>query len=288
MPGQGAFAPGGVQQVPADPSPRQHRHDLHDPRANAALVTAPGRVQGQQHSFRDSMRIRRPILSSQVLLDRNRPQPLQVSPVPQVLSGDHRRGLSQRQRQIPQLGRHCGGSLVIRQAGPPVQKRKRLLGAEHVHRDADPQARHRLPGADDQHPGRADGRNKRLQQVRIFRVVEHQQAAVPVGLQPVRTIRLTSAASRGKLPSDSPAASAIAARPASRLPVSAALTHATSRQPVSQLGPRIRRRQMGLACSPPPRQHAYRRPPITGPVKLPHQVRPGLETGWLLGDIAHH
>ena len=73
-----------------------------------------------------------------------RPQPLQVRPVPQVLPGDHRRGLSQRQRQMPQLGGHRRGSGVIRQAGPPGQERQRLLGTEHVHRDAGPQVRHRL------------------------------------------------------------------------------------------------------------------------------------------------
>ena len=94
MSSEDTCSPGGVQHLPADSTPRQYRHHLHDPGAHAALVTRPDRVQGQQHCFRDAVRVRRAVLPHQVLVDRQRPQPLQVSTVPPVLPGDHRRGLS--------------------------------------------------------------------------------------------------------------------------------------------------------------------------------------------------
>ena len=116
--GQHARLPGGVQQVPADPGRRQHAHHLQHPGTHPGLVTRPDRLQGQQHRLGHPMRVRLPRLPGQVLRHRQRPQPLQVRPVRQVLPGDHRRGLGQRQRQEPQLGGHRPGPRRIGQAGP--------------------------------------------------------------------------------------------------------------------------------------------------------------------------
>jgi len=46
---QGARLTGLVQQLPADPGRRQHRHQLHHPRTHPALVPGPDRGQGQKH-----------------------------------------------------------------------------------------------------------------------------------------------------------------------------------------------------------------------------------------------
>ena len=66
-----------------------------------------------------------------------------------MLSGDHRRRLSHRKRQMPQLGGHRGCSLFTVLAGAPGQDHERLVRRVHAHRDAGPQIRHRLPGTGD-------------------------------------------------------------------------------------------------------------------------------------------
>ena len=90
----------------------------------------------------------------QQLVHRLVPQPLQVGRIVQVLGGDHRGGLRQRQRQPAQLGRQQPGARGVGGAGPVGQERQRLLLGEHVHRHARAQVRHRLLVAGDQHPGR--------------------------------------------------------------------------------------------------------------------------------------
>ena len=125
------------------------------------------------------------VLPDQMILGRQRPQLRQVRRVTHVLLGDHRRGLIQRQRQIPQLDGHGQGAVLVGQAGPPVQQGQRLLGAERVDRDTCPELRRRLPGHGDQYPGLPGRRDERPQQTRILHVIEHQQATAPVGLQPV-------------------------------------------------------------------------------------------------------
>ncbi len=86
-----------------------------------------------------------PVLPVPGILDGQRPQLRQVRRVPQVLPGDHRRSLIQRQRQVPQFGGHRGGAGFVGQARPPVQQGQRLLRAEHVYRDTCPQLGRRLP-----------------------------------------------------------------------------------------------------------------------------------------------
>ena len=182
--GQDTRRPGGMQEFPADPGPRQHRHDLHHPGRYARIIGRPDRLQGQQNRLRHVRRVRLRLLLDQVLPDRHRPQPFEVLPVSEAPVGDYRRGLSQRQRQAPQLGGYLGGSLFIRQAGPPVQERQRLIGTEHAHRDAGSQVCRRRPGRNDEHLGCTTARNYRPQHVKIFCVVEYQQATVSVGLEP--------------------------------------------------------------------------------------------------------
>ena len=102
-----------------------------------------------------------------------------------ALPSDHWRSQSQRQRQMPQHGTHRSRPRLIVQAGPPGQKRQRLIGTEHVHRDGGRQIGCWLPGAGDQNLGRTVDRNKRPQHLRVCHIVENQQATVPVGLQQV-------------------------------------------------------------------------------------------------------
>ena len=112
-----------------------------------------------------------------------------------MLGGDHRRGLRQRQRQIPQLGRHHTSASRIREAGPLGKERQRLVLGEYVHRHARTQVRHRQMVAGDDHPGRPGRGDERLYQLGIRGVIEHHKAAVPVDLQPTphrpgRTLRI--------------------------------------------------------------------------------------------------
>ena len=202
-----------------------------------------------------------------------------------MLPGDHRCGLSQRQRQEPQLGGHRGGSRGIGQACPPGQERQRLFLGEHVYRDDGPQVRHRWPVSGDQHLGRAAGRNKRPQHIGVCRVIEHEQAAVPVCLQPVPYRPPGSLASRPVPPSDSPAASATAARPASRFPVSRGTDPGHQPPALRHPSPRIRRRQLRLAHTRHPEDRTH---PGIDPLQLRQQIGPRLETRRLSRDIAHH
>ena len=226
-----------------------------------------------------------PSSPDQVILDRQRPQLRQVRRVPQVLPGDHRRGLIQRQRQMPQFGGHRRGAGLVGQAGPPVQQGQCLLGAEHVYRDTCAQLRHRLPGHGDQHPGRADGRNERPQQTKVLRVIENQQATAPVSLQPMpeRLPRVSRALPgtairqrRGFGHRGQPRQQALAVpsvEPRDQPPA--------ARQP----RPRVRSRQLGLSHSPGAREHHRR--PLAGPVQLRQQGAPGQETGPLSRDITY-
>ena len=85
------------------------------------------RVQRQQHRRRQPMRIPVGPGPQQQLIHRLGPQPRQVRGVVQVLGGDHRRGLGQRQRQPAQLGRQQPGARRVGRAGPAGQERQRLL-----------------------------------------------------------------------------------------------------------------------------------------------------------------
>ena len=91
---------------------------LHMPVRSDALTAC----KRQQHRRGHAALVRLRLILGQVLLDRQRPQPVQVRPVRQALPGHHRRGMSQRQRQVPQFGRYRGGSLGIGQAGPAVKE----------------------------------------------------------------------------------------------------------------------------------------------------------------------
>ena len=283
---QRARLPGSTQQVAADHGRRQHGHGLHHSSGHADRVGSPRGLQGQQHRFGHARRVRQllPVLPpDQVIPDRQRPQLGQVRRVPQVLPGDHRRCLVQGQRQIPQFGSHRRGAGFIGQTGPPDQQGLCLLGAEHVYLDGFPQLRDRLPGHADQYPGRASRRDERPQQTGILRVIEHQQAAASVSLQPApdrlawvnRAMQGTAIRqSRGFGHRGQPRQQSLAVPsvdPCDQPPA--------ARQP----GPRVRGRQLGLAHSPGTREH-YRRS-LSGPIQSGQQSGPGLETGPLPRDI---
>ena len=131
------------------------------------------------------MRVPLAVVSGQGYLGRHRLQPVQIPRIPIALPSDQRRSQRQRQRQVPQHGRHLSRPRLIVQAGPSAQKRQRLIGTEHVRHDRGRQVRGRVPGADDQNLRRTVGRDKRRQRLRVGHIVEHQQATVAVGLQQV-------------------------------------------------------------------------------------------------------
>jgi hypothetical protein len=205
-----------------------------------------------------------------------------------VLTGDHRRGLRQSQRKKPQFGGYRPGALRISRAGPLSQEGQRLQFGEHIHRHGRAQIRYRPLVARDDHPGRPGCGEERLQHRRVGGVVEHQQAALPVDLQPVPH------------------------RPARRLHVPLARIQATSgghgaqgrQNPAQVLGvdPRhqpppllqpvsgVRRCQVRLthAAHPGHRVHHHNPGARPGRVQRGQQVGPGLEPGRLLRDLPDH
>ena len=106
--------PGSMQHRPRHPGRRQHRDQVHHRAAHPGTVPGPDRVQRQQHRRRQPMRIPARAHRQQQLLHRLGPQPRQVRGVVQVLGGDHRRGLRQRQRQPTQLARQPPGPGGVR------------------------------------------------------------------------------------------------------------------------------------------------------------------------------
>ena len=121
------------------------------------------------------------------------------------------------------------------QPGPLGQERRRLVGAEPVHRDETPQARGPLPVTGDQYPGCSACRNQRPQGLRGL---THHRTPADSGhhqFSAIRTAAPVSVMPCPQLLSASPVASATAASPVSRLAVSAPLTQATSRQPAASL-----------------------------------------------------
>ena len=188
---------------------------------------------------------------------------------------------------MPQHGSHRSRPRLIVQAGPPGQKRQRLIGTEHVHRDGGRQIRCRLPGAGDQNLGRTVGRNKRPQRLRVCHIVENQQATVPVGLQqvPHRLARI------GDIPPGTAIGQSrgLSHRSQSRLQATGFRGVDPGHQPpaVRQLRPRVCGRQLRSAGAQQPGRRVNHQYPGLSPVQLCQQVGPGLETRRLQRDITH-
>ena len=221
-------------------------------------------------------------------LGRHRLQPVQVPRIPMALPSDQRRSQRQRQRQVPQHGRHLGRPRLIVQAGPSGQERQRLIGTEHVRRDSGRQVRCRVPGADDQNLRRTVGRDKRRQRLRVGRIVEHQQATVAVGLQqvPHRLARI----------GDSPPGTVLGQshglghRGQSGLQATGVRGVDPGHQPPAgrQLRPRVRGRQL---CRPPalqPGRRVNHRYASTSAVQPREHAGPRLEARRLQRDITDH
>ena len=119
-----------------NPGLRQPCHDLHYPGAYARPVGRADRLQGQQHRPRQAERVRLSIVPHQGNVGRYRLQPVQIPRIPTALLARHyRRSQRQRQRQVPQRGSNLSRSSLIVEASSPSQERRRLIGAEHIHRD---------------------------------------------------------------------------------------------------------------------------------------------------------
>ena len=184
--GQHACPSGGIQQLAADSGRRQHGHDLHDPGAHARPVGRPHRLQGQQHRPREAGRVRPPVVSGQGHVGRRRLQPVQIPRVPGALPGDQRR--SQRQRPAADAPARQLPQPLPTSSSRPVRPARNAAASAGLNASM----RRACPGWPPTcHvlviSTRADavGRNDGIQDLRVRHIIEDQQAAVPVGLQPV-------------------------------------------------------------------------------------------------------
>ena len=98
-----ALLPGGIQQRPGNPGGRQQRDHIDQPAAQAVWSPSATASRASTIASATPCGYGSPAARCQVVLHRHGPQPGQVGRVVQVLGGDHRRGLRQRQRQEPQL-----------------------------------------------------------------------------------------------------------------------------------------------------------------------------------------
>ena len=124
---------------------------------------------------------------------------------------------------------------------------------------------------------------------RVGGVVEHQQAALPVGLQPVphRPARRR----RVPGPSSRPSAAATSARPASSTAVVFGVDPGHQPPALIDPGPRVRRRQLRLAHPPHPghrMHHPHPRPPAAGASSAASRSARGWNPSRLLRDFPHH
>ena len=184
--GQHARPPGGVQQIPADPGRRQHRHDLHHPGAHAALVSRPDRLQGQQHRLRHATRVRLPLASGS-----GTPRPA----APAAAPGTSRTPRAARRspprpepapaadapaRRPPRrLPRHPPGRSA--RPGTPAPRPALNTSTGTLVPRFTTGCRSLVISTRAAPPAGTNGRSASGS----VRVVEHQQAAVPVGLQPL-------------------------------------------------------------------------------------------------------
>ena len=183
-----ARLPGAVQQVPAHPGRRQHAHELQQPRAHPALVVGLHRLKwtaGPPPSPRG--RVGLPRLPGKAL---GRPAAPATAPGRSHSSGAGWRSpaaCARRQRQPPQLARHRHR---LRASTSPVRTARNAAASAGVNTSTRTQAPR--PATDRRFlvittRAAPQRRDIRPQHIRISCVIEHDQAAVPVGLQPVRT-----------------------------------------------------------------------------------------------------
>ncbi len=131
------------------------------------------------------MRVRVFLGSGEVAGDGHFREAAHVGRVDQVLPEDHRGGVRQRERQAAQFPRDRPRPGVIVQAGPLRQVRGSLVRREHVHRHGLAEAGQGCPRAGDDHLAVPGGGKERPQYVGAGGVVQHDQAPVTAGFEPV-------------------------------------------------------------------------------------------------------